>query len=149
LGIDLVTVHALGGEAMLCAAVAARQTVRVAAVTVLTSHSAEEFSRVVGRPVDDLEEEVRLLATSAARAGVDGIVTSPLEIDVVKPILPAGSWIVVPGIRPPGAPAGDQRRAATPEWATARGATHLVIGRPILEAEDPRAVYERACEVAA
>jgi orotidine-5'-phosphate decarboxylase len=149
LGVDLVTVHALGGETMLRAAAAARRSVRVIAVTILTSHSADEFSGAVGRPVGNLQEEVGRLAAVAARAGVDGVVTSPLEIDVVKRSLPAESWIVVPGIRPPGSPPDDQRRTATPDWAAARGATHLVIGRPVIEAEDPRQVYQSVCEAAA
>ncbi|HWP36066.1 MAG TPA: orotidine-5'-phosphate decarboxylase [Gemmatimonadales bacterium] len=146
LGVDLVTVHALGGESMLRAAVAARRSVRIVAVTVLTSHTAEEYSAVVRRDVTHLPEEARRLAAAAARCGLDGVVTSPLEIEVVRSELPADAWIVVPGIRPSGAPAGDQRRTATPEWAAARGATHLVVGRPILEAKDPSAVYHSVCE---
>jgi orotidine-5'-phosphate decarboxylase len=146
LGVDLVTVHALGGESMLRAAVAARRSVKIVAVTVLTSHTPEEYSSAVGRRVTHLPAEVRRLAAAAAHSGVDGVVTSPLEIEVVRGTLPARSWIVVPGIRPAGSPAGDQRRTATPEWAASQGATHLVVGRPILEAEDPGAVYHSMCE---
>jgi len=148
MGVDLATMHALGGDDMMRAAVEVRGTVKLAAVTVLTSLTGEAYSRSVGRSPVDLHEEVERLARLAATAGADGVVTSPLEIDVARAVLPAGSWIVVPGIRPPGAGADDQRRIADPAWAVARGATHLVIGRPVTGADDPAAVYHAVCEAA-
>jgi orotidine-5'-phosphate decarboxylase len=87
-----------------------------------------------------LEEEVPRLAALAASAGLRGVVCSPVEIEAVRPELPKGAWIVVPGIRRAADAAGDQVRVATPAEAVARGATHLVVGRPILTAPDPAAV---------
>lgn len=145
LGVDLATVHALGGEAMVRAAVSARQSVRLAAVTVLTSHTPQSFGASVGHPVEDLGPEVERLARAATLGGADGVVCSPLEIATVCAVTPPGSWIIVPGIRPRGAPADDQRRTAEPKWAAAQGATHLVVGRPILEAENPAVVYDAIC----
>ncbi len=141
LGVEMVTVHALGGEAMLRAAVeAAEGAVHVVAVTVLTSHDAASWSRVTGRDVADVGEEVRRLAGAAMAAGVAGVVCSPHEVGLVRPLVGSGR-IVVPGIRREGEAAGDQARIATPEAAVRAGATHLVVGRPITAAADPAAAY--------
>jgi len=141
LGVEMVTVHALGGEAMLRAAVeAAAGTVRVVAVTVLTSHAAGELATLLGRREATPAGEVERLARLAIDAGVDGVVCSPLEVALVRPIVGPGR-IVVPGIRREGDAVGDQARVASPRAAVAAGATHLVVGRPILEAEDPGAAY--------
>jgi orotidine-5'-phosphate decarboxylase len=146
LGVDLVTVHALGGEEMVRAAVAARGGTRVAGVTVLTSHSAASLAVALGRPTVELAGEVERLARMLVAAGVDAVVTSPEEIGVVRSVAGPDTWIVVPGIRPPFAEAGDQRRTATPEAAVAAGATHLVVGRPIVRAKDPQKVYQGLCD---
>lgn len=146
LGVDLATVHALGGEDMVRAAVEARGAMRVAGVSVLTSHTAESFGRAVGRPRPELAVEVERLARLLVGAGVDAIVTSPDEIGVVRAVAGPDRWIVVPGIRPAGSDAGDQRRSAEPKAAVAAGATHLVVGRPITEAREPGEVYQRICE---
>ncbi len=141
LGVEMVTVHALGGEAMLRAAVeAADGAVHVVAVTVLTSHDAASWSRVTGREVAEVGEEVRRLAGAAMAAGVAGVVCSPHEVALVRPLVGSGR-IVVPGIRRAGESAGDQARIATPESAVQAGATHLVVGRPITEAADPAVAY--------
>jgi orotidine-5'-phosphate decarboxylase len=148
-GVDLVSVHALGGARML--AEAARVTegrVRVVAVSVLTSHTAEEYGRATGREIADLADEVRRLAGQVAEAGLDGMVCAPAEARAVREVLGPDRWVVVPGIRPRGSPADDQRRAATPEAALAAGASHLVVGRPVIGAEDPGAVYHGLCEEA-
>jgi orotidine-5'-phosphate decarboxylase len=137
----MVTVHALGGDAMLRAAVeAAASAVKVVAVTVLTSHAAAELATLLGKAGAVPEEEVRRLAALAVAAGVDGVVCSPLEVAAVAPLV-GGGRIVVPGIRRAEDAAGDQARVATPAAAVAAGATHLVVGRPILEAGDPAAAY--------
>jgi orotidine-5'-phosphate decarboxylase len=89
----------------------------------------------------ELGGEVSRLAAMAIRAGVDGVVCSAEEIARVKPLVGAGR-VVVPGIRRAEDAVGDQQRTATPEQAVAAGATHLVVGRPLLQAQDPAAVYE-------
>ncbi len=141
LGVEMVTVHALGGAAMLRAAVeAAEGALHVVAVTVLTSHDAASWSRISGREVTDVGAEVRRLAGEAMEAGVSGVVCSPHEVAPVRAMV-GGGRIVVPGIRREGEAAGDQARIATPGAAVRAGATHLVVGRPITEAEDPAKAY--------
>ncbi len=144
LGIALVTVHALGGHEMVEAAVRAASSTKVAAVTVLTSHTAEGYQRVVGREIDLAQEVVRL-ARDAAAAGVHAIVASPLEVAGVREVVGPDCWIVAPGIRVARIPADDQRRRAGPREAAAAGATHLVVGRPITRAQNPAAVYQELC----
>lgn len=141
LGVEMATVHALGGQAMLAAAVeAAGDDLRLVAVTVLTSHDAESLAGVLGRPVGSVAAEVERLAAEARAAGVHGVVCSPQEIGLVRPVVGTGR-IVVPGIRRPEDAVGDQARVAGPAEAVAAGATHLVVGRPITEAADPAAAY--------
>jgi orotidine-5'-phosphate decarboxylase len=142
LGVAMATVHALGGRRMLDAAVAAAgEQVRLVGVTVLTSHDAQGFSEVVGRRVTDLGAEVERLARLTAEAGLAGVVCSPAEVALMRRILPAEARIVVPGIRRAGDRIGDQARVATPGAAVAAGATHLVVGRPIIEAADSAAAF--------
>jgi orotidine-5'-phosphate decarboxylase len=141
LGVEMVTVHAAGGAAMLHAAVeAAAGRIRIVAVTVLTSHDAASYAAVTGRDNVSIEGEVLRLATLAIAAGVSGVVCSPAEIAAVRAIVGTGR-IVVPGIRRDEDAPGDQRRTATPEAAVAAGATHLVVGRPITAAADPAAAF--------
>ena len=143
MGVDLATVHALGGDAMLRSAVAVAGPMRLAAVSVLTSHGEADYWAAVGRPGGGLlVDEVRRLAALAVSAGVHALVASPHEVAAVREVGGADRWIVTPGIRPAGSVMYDQRRAADPAQAAAAGATHLVIGRPITRAESPEAVYE-------
>lgn len=146
LGVDLATVHGLGGSEMLRAAVEARDGMRLAGVSVLTSHTAQSYGEAIGVARTNLPAEVERVTRLIVQAGMDAVVTSPEEIERVRAIAGPERWIVVPGIRPPGADVGDQRRTADPASAVAAGATHLVVGRPITEARDPRAVYEALCE---
>ena len=139
-GVSMATVHTLGGDAMLRAAQAAAGSLGLVGVTVLTSHDAASYAGATGRAAVRLEDEVRRLASVAASAGLRGVVCSPAEAEVVRPVLAKGAWIVVPGIRRAADAVGDQARVATPAEAVARGATHLVVGRPILTAPDPAAV---------
>lgn len=149
LGVAMATVHTLGGtEMMKAAAQAAAGKVGLVGVTVLTSHSAESYGAAVGRGSVELVDEVRRQAVIAADAGLQGIVCSPHEIEVVRSVLPAAAWIVVPGIRRPGDTAGDQARVAGPAEAARSGATHLVIGRPLLQAADPAAAVREFQEAA-
>jgi orotidine-5'-phosphate decarboxylase len=141
LQVSMATVHTLGGAEMLAAAAeAAGGALLLVGVTILTSHSAESFARAVGRPVVALEPEVARLAGVARAAGLSGVVCSPHEVQTVAGVLAPGAAIVVPGIRRPGDPAGDQARSAGPAEAARAGATHLVVGRPILQAADPAQV---------
>lgn len=140
-GVAMATVHALGGARMMAAAAEAAGGMVIVGVTVLTSHDAAGYDRAVGRSGTNLEEEVVRLAREAMSAGLGGIVCSPRELEVVRPVIGAGKRIVVPGIRGAGDAAGDQVRTATPADAARAGATHLVVGRPIIAAADPGVAF--------
>ena len=139
LGVSLVDVHALGGKAMMEAAVGAMPAMgtRLLAITVLTSHDAASLA-ALGMAAD-LDQAVRRLALLAHAAEVDGVVASPHEVPLIREACGREFLVVTPGIRPAGARAGDQARAATPAAALAAGADLLVVGRPIIEAPDPAA----------
>lgn len=142
LGVSMATVHTLGGAAMMeAAARAAGEGLGLVGVTVLTSHTSEGYAQTVGRERVEVLSEVERLARCALVAGLRGIVCSPQEAATVRTALGTGPWIVVPGIRRSGDAAGDQARTATPAEAIRSGATHLVVGRPILQAADPPAAW--------
>ena len=133
----VLTVHAAGGRAMLEAAKgAAGPGTKVVAVTVLTSLDAVDLAEagVIGSP----SEQVERLSGLAREAGLDGIVCSGAEVAAARLAWPDG-FFVVPGVRPKGSIAADQKRVVTPREALADGASMLVIGRPITGAEDPAA----------
>jgi orotidine-5'-phosphate decarboxylase len=137
LGVSLMTVHALGGKAMMEAAVGALPAVgsRLLAVTILTSHDQASLGAVgLGGPVAD---SVQRLARLAQQSRVDGVVASPLEAELIRDACGPDFLIVTPGIRLGGAKADDQARAATPSAAIRAGANYVVVGRPIVEASDP------------
>jgi orotidine-5'-phosphate decarboxylase len=143
IGVSMVTVHVLGGSPMLEAAVvAASGELAVLGVTVLTSHDPAGYAHATGRSEVDLLHEVERQAVMGALAGVRGIVCSPHEVSVLRRRLGPDLHIVVPGIRRRSDPAEDQARVATARDAASNGATHLVVGRPILQARDPAAVLE-------
>ena len=132
----ILTVHASGGRAMLQAAKAAAPAgTKVVGVTVLTSLDDSDLAAagVHGSPAD----QVARLAALARESGIDGIVCSGAEVAQARASWPDG-FFVVPGVRPTGADAGDQKRIVTPRQALADGASALVIGRPITGASDPR-----------
>lgn len=131
----VLTVHAAGGRAMLeDAKAAAGINTKVVAVTVLTSLDDGDLLDIgVGGKAED---QVRRLADLAQSAGLDGIVCSGAEVAIAKAAWHDG-YFVVPGVRPTGGAMGDQKRAVTPREALDRGASMLVIGRPISQAEDP------------
>jgi orotidine-5'-phosphate decarboxylase len=140
IGASMATVHTLGGRAMLdAAAVAAGIELALVGVTVLTSHDPAEYSRAVGRSEVDLAREVERQALMAAEAGLRGIVCSPHEVSLLRRRLGPELYIVVPGIRRRSDPVGDQARVATAKDAVDNGATHLVVGRPVLQAAEPAA----------
>ncbi|HJR16308.1 MAG TPA: orotidine-5'-phosphate decarboxylase [Gemmatimonadales bacterium] len=144
IGVSMATVHTLGGSVMLeAAAVAAADEVILIGVTVLTSHDALGYGRAVGRIEVDLAAEAERHALVAAAAGLHGVVCSAREVSLLRGRLGPDARIVVPGIRRQGDPAGDQARVASAKDAVANGATHLVIGRPILQAPDPASAFDQ------
>ena len=143
LGASMVTVHASGGPEVLKAAAEvqrAHPSLTVLAVTVLTSLSAADLKRV-GIQTSP-QEQVMRLAKLAKEQGCGGVVASAEEAKILRETLGPEMAIVTPGIRPAGADVGDQQRIATPAAAIAAGASHLVVGRPITRAADPRAAAE-------
>ena len=135
LGPAIVTVHASGGHAMMRAAkTSAPPGCRVVAVTMLTSLDAHDL-REMGLG-DDPARLAGTLAAATRAAGLDGVVCSAGEVRAIKTAWPE-CLAVVPGIRPEGGTAGDQKRAATPAQALREGADVLVVGRPITAASDP------------
>ena len=146
LGVSLATVHCLGGAAMLSAAQRVAGDLALVGVTVLTSHDNAGLEGVLGRGVPDLGLEVERLARSARDAGLRGVVASGFEVGLLREALGAELWLVVPGIRGPDAAPDDQSRTVTPGEAVRRGATHLVVGRPITGARDPEAAYRGVLE---
>ncbi len=143
LGVDLLTIHASGGRAMIRAAAGAAaefgaSAPRILAVTVLTSLDESDL-RDIGVAMRTPADQVRAAAFLAVASGADGLVCSPREVGALSAALRSGTLFVTPGVRPAGAAVGDQKRVATPADAVRDGATHLVVGRPILAAPDPRA----------
>lgn len=139
-GAGMLTLHASGGPAMLAAAAEAAaslpQAPKLLAVTVLTSMDEAQLAAtgVAGAP----REQVLRLAEMASAAGIGGFVASAEETAAMRRRFPAAT-LVIPGIRPAGAEAGDQKRTATPAAALQAGASYLVVGRPITQASDPAA----------
>ncbi len=135
--VGFLTVHALGGRRMLSAAVeaAAGSGTRILAVTVLTSFEEEELSEIgVSGP---LSGRVCSLAALARDCGVPGIVCSARELASLREAGIRPAVIVTPGIRLAPREGDDQRRTVSPREALALGATHIVVGRPVLESADP------------
>ena len=142
LGVRMATVHALGGSDMMAAAArAAGSDLEVVAVTVLTSHTPASYGEATGRTSPDLVEDAIRLSRMALGAGLSGVVCSPFEARPLRAIMGGDPLLVVPGIRRPGDAPGDQSRTATPAEAASAGATHLVVGRPVLQAKDPAAAW--------
>jgi len=150
LGASIVNVHASGGPAMLDAAREAAETAGgssrplVIAVTVLTSMDDGDLS-AVGQTPSAAEQVVRL-AVLTQEHGLDGVVCSPAEIELIRAACGPDFKLIVPGIRPDWAASGDQKRITTPRQARDRGADMLVIGRPITGADDPAAAAARIAE---
>jgi len=146
LGVQMANLHALGGaEMMETAATAVRKEFgderpRLLAVTILTSSTAETLRGVgIEHP---LEQMVVRLAQLAQNSGMDGVVASPLEIELIRAACGPDFLIVTPGVRPSFAAVDDQKRILTPSEAVGAGADYLVIGRPIAKASDPVAAAE-------
>ena len=139
-GASLLTIHASGGLSMMQAAVEAARSssdgkTRIIAVTALTSLTDADLRDVgVAR---SMAEHVLRLGDLACRAGVDGLVCSPLEVNELRRILGPEPFLVTPGVRASGEALGDQKRTASAAEAIAHGSDLLVVGRPIVEASDP------------
>ena len=146
-GASMINVHASGGRAMMEAALGAAadgapsgRRPFVVAVTVLTSIGAEEIAEL---PFSGSAPEAAFqLAALARSAGLDGVVCSAEDVTAIRAAHGEEFLTVVPGIRPAGADAADQRRIATPAAALTAGASILVVGRPITRAVDPEAALE-------
>ncbi len=156
LGIAMLTIHTSGGRAMMEAAAKAatdaayefpKPRPMIIGVTVLTSMDGADLAATgVGSTVSD---QVRRLADLAKTSGLDGIVCSPLEAEMLRADLGPGFKLVTPGVRPVWSAANDQKRFMSPADALKAGADYLVIGRPITAAEDPAAAATRiAAEIA-
>jgi orotidine-5'-phosphate decarboxylase len=141
LGARLVTVHAIGGPAMLAAAAAAARGTDcgVLGVTVLTSLDADALAATWGRPAVVVADEVLRLAAWAAEAGLHGVVCSGHEAAAVGARWGTSLASLVPGVRPAGSATQDQARVVTPRAAAAAGATYVVLGRAVTAAPDPAA----------
>ena len=137
---DLLTVHA--EPPVMRAAVEGRASsdLKILGVTVLTAYDDAMLAEMgYGMGARDL---VLRRVDQAVEAGMDGVVSSPLEAEAVRARVPKDFLIVTPGVRPAGAAWGDQKRVATPADALKAGASHLVVGRPITGAVDPKAAAE-------
>lgn len=137
-GASLLTIHAAGGPAMMAAAseaATAPDSPRLLAVTVLTSMDANELAAI--GVTSSAAEQVLRLAKLAKQSGINGMVCSAEEVGALRSELGGDTLLVIPGIRPTGSDIGDQKRIATPAAAIQRGASMLVVGRPITRAADP------------
>ncbi|MBI5601236.1 MAG: orotidine-5'-phosphate decarboxylase [Gemmatimonadetes bacterium] len=137
LGVELLTVHAVGGEAMLRAAVEGGGATGILAVTVLTSMTQGELEAARGYAVSSVSDEVLRLARAADVVGAHGIVCAGSEVADVRAAHGDRLRTLVPGIRLGGSPTHDQARVMTPHEAVAAGASYVVIGRTVTAADDP------------
>jgi len=145
LGVSIFNMHAVGGSEMMRMAAEAVSEVskreslprpRVIAVTALTSTDARVLAAT--GVTSSVEEQVLLLAKLAEASNLDGVVASSMEVPLIRAAIPRRDFLVVtPGVRPSGAALADQKRVMTPGEAVRAGSDYLVIGRPIIEADDP------------
>jgi orotidine-5'-phosphate decarboxylase len=139
----IINVHAQGGLAMMQAArKAVPASTKLIAVTVLTSLTHDDCVNTGHDPEHSTADLAMILAQLTHQAGLDGVVCSPHDLELIRAVLPREFITVVPGIRPAGADAQDQKRIATPKAAVAAGADILVIGRAITGADDPAAAAQ-------
>ncbi len=145
LGVQMLTIHLSGGEAMVRAALSARKNnLSILGVTVLTS-ATEETLREIGI-ADKIDNQVLRLARLGVGAGIDGLIASPHEVKTLRAQFGSKMKIVTPGVRPNWFEAGDQKRIMTPRQAVDAGADHLVIGRPITSHPNPREAVAKILE---
>lgn len=143
-GLDFLTVH--GDPQVVYAAAQAKGDMTILAVTVLTSLDRGDLDAALMAP-GTLDDIVRQRAIRAFEAGADGVIASAAEAAMLRALPETkGKLIVTPGIRPAGSARNDQKRVATPSAAMAAGADHIVIGRPIHAASDPRVAAQAVLE---
>lgn len=144
LPVDLLTLHASGGAEMLEWANKARNehspNLNLLAVTVLTSMDAQQLKSLNVNA--DPQTQVSHLAGLSLQAGIQGLVCSPLELSLLRSQFGHDPIIVTPGIRPKGSASDEQKRIMTPQDAAVAGANYIVVGRPILKAQDPVAAVK-------
>ena len=140
LGVHMLTVHAYPQTMRAAVRGKGASDLAILAVTVLTSYD-EADAREAGY-ADDVATLVAKRAAQAREIGIDGIVASAAEAARIRAIVGPTTHIVTPGIRPAGAEAGDQKRVLTPADAIRAGVSHIVVGRPITRADDPRTAVE-------
>lgn len=154
LGASIMTIHSSGGKAMMEACVTAVKEEasklkinppKILAITVLTSIDDEVLQDGLNVKAS-CEEQVVHLAKLAKSAGVDGVVASPKEVPAIREAVGDDFIIMTPGIRPLWAVTGDQKRVTTPAQAIANGSDYLVIGRPVLKAEDKKEAARKVLE---
>ena len=152
-GVDLITVHAPAGKTALQAAQTAAlegaaqagcPPPNLIAVTLLTSINPRQLAFELKVSLE-LTDYVLQMARLAQESGLGGIVCSPQEAAALRRVCGDDFLLVCPGVRPAGAAKGDQQRAMTPIQAIAAGASYLVIGRPITQADDPAAAFQHIC----
>ncbi|WP_170418072.1 orotidine-5'-phosphate decarboxylase [Ruegeria atlantica] len=140
--LDFLTVHGDPHVVRAAKEGAAGKDLKILAVTILTSLNRDDLDASLLK-VGDIQELVVERAARALEAGADGVIASPQEAALIRALPQAeGRLIVTPGVRPVGAALGDQKRVATPASAISDGADHIVVGRPIYQAEDPKAAAQ-------
>jgi len=140
--IDFLTVHGDPHVVKAAKQGAAGSNMKILAVTILTSLDRDDLDRSMYKS-GDVQDLVVERAGRAFDAGVDGVIASPQEAGLIRALPESeGRLIVTPGVRPAGADKGDQKRITTPAQAIANGSDHIVVGRPIWQATDPRAEAE-------
>ena len=137
---DLLTVHAEPQVMKAAIAGRTRESCKIIGVTVMTSLTQDDLDAMgYGMQLSDL---ILRRVDQAVECGMDGVVASPLEAEMIRARVPAEFLIVTPGVRPVGADVNDQQRIATPQDAILSGASHVVVGRPITRAADPIAATQ-------
>jgi orotidine-5'-phosphate decarboxylase len=148
-GVDFLTIHTIGGAAMMSAAAQAAKKAqnapKIIGVTILTSIDKAAMNSEM-RISGDVDEQVAHLTKLALNCGLDGIVCSAADLSAVKGFVPDGFEIITPGIRLAGADSQDQKRVATPQSAIAGGATVLVVGRAVTGAQNPSSAAKEILE---
>lgn len=138
MGVDFLTIHAY--PQTMAAARAGAGDLELLAVTVMTSY--DDADLAVAGYAFGVADLVARRAGQARAAGIDGLILSPLELATIRPLVGPDMLLVTPGVRPAGADVGDQKRIMTPAQAIAASANHIVVGRPIIRAADPRAAAQ-------